>query len=175
MAKTPRRDQYQRLIFRLYGALFFLQILGHIRAPGTVINLDFFTDLGIRRRFLSNLTFLCDYAKGGSSTTAIAVENSYSGNLFWISSNQGTSEIVVAFLKPFMLSPKEFHIQPKHPNAEAKHELLQTSIRFSDYRIRKQTQALANTASRCQTRLVENKVAEEGEIDALIRATLFLY
>lgn len=164
MAKTPRLDPYHRLMCRLYEAFFLLRIFGQVRGPHTTITLDSSTELGTRRRFLSNLAFLCDYAKGGPTTTAIAVEDCVDSNLLWVSSNEGTRQNVVSFLKKLVHCIKEFHLLPRDGRAEAKNQLLQMSINFSNQRIRKQARGLANVAARCRAWVEENKIKQGGKL-----------
>jgi hypothetical protein len=42
----------------------------------------------LRRSFLRNLAYLCDYEKGGDRTTAIALEQTPQGIVYWSASNK---------------------------------------------------------------------------------------
>ncbi|KAJ0315631.1 hypothetical protein COL5a_011943 [Colletotrichum fioriniae] len=101
-------EPYTRLLFRLYEALSLLFIIRPIGGPHVVSQLGNYTTQDVRRRFLKNLAFLCDYKKGGSTATAIAVENCYDCYVFWVASNEGAGDKVVDFLKDVLNSLRMF-------------------------------------------------------------------
>src|SRR5688500_17846751 len=70
---TPRFDNYQTLIHRFYEPLILLAALGQTR--GHHISKPHATkEQALHRRFLRNLAYVCDYEKGGKTTTAIGLE-----------------------------------------------------------------------------------------------------
>jgi hypothetical protein len=52
----------------------------------------------LRRLFLNSLAYVCDYEKGGSTVTAIAVEMRPAGVVFWVAANENVKDKVVRFL-----------------------------------------------------------------------------
>ncbi|KAJ0336539.1 hypothetical protein KNSL1_013250 [Colletotrichum chrysophilum] len=98
MALTPRLDPYKRLLSRFYEVLVLLWILRPVNGPHIISRLGNYSLQDVRRRFLKNLCFICDYDKGGKTTTAMSVEDAADGHIFWVSSNEGTKANVVEFL-----------------------------------------------------------------------------
>lgn len=149
MAKTPRFDAYYRLISRLYEALYMLRILGRVRGPHRIANLDVSTARGVRRRFLKNLAFLCDYTKGGPSTAALAVEARSDCNMFWLSSNEGPSEAVLDFLKSMIQDVKASSALSGGQRPEAENILILKCIEFARKRVTKQAKGLSSSVRLC--------------------------
>lgn len=162
MARTPRLDKYYRLLSRLYEVLYLLNILGKIRRPHHVTTLDFSTPLASRRRFLNNLAFLCDYMKGGPSTSSLALQDRPDCNVFWISSNEGPSDSVLEFLRSVIATVKHFHAIPEEEKAEVEEHLLQRCVDFCTKRIKKQAHGLASSVRTCQNSLPTHKNTGRG-------------
>lgn len=150
MAKTPRLDPYLRLIYRLYEALYLLDILGKVRGPHQVTNLDFSMIFAVRRRFLKNLAFLCDYKKGGPTSTAVAIEDGQKCNTFWIASNEGPDEAVLNFVTSVIAKAKAFHEEPEAEKVSAEVDLTRLCVDFASSRIKKQSHGLSSSAGRCR-------------------------
>ncbi|EXF73214.1 hypothetical protein CFIO01_05574 [Colletotrichum fioriniae PJ7] len=163
MALKPRMEPYTRLLFRLYEALSLLFIIRPIGGPHVVSQLGNYTVQDVRRRFLKNLAFLCDYKKGGSTATAIAVENCYDCYVFWVASNEGAGDKVVDFLKDVLNSLRMF-CEPINEldRATAEEVLLVRCTAFASDRLRQEARILRNSARKCRLSL-ENS---DEEIDA---------
>src|SRR5215470_16849587 len=73
-ANTPRFDGYERLKHRFYEAVLLLLVLGQTRGSRTSVHFSG-SQQSVRRRFLNNLCYVCDYVKGGDTTTAIGLEH----------------------------------------------------------------------------------------------------
>ena len=85
--KTPRLDPYMRLLSRFYECLVLLKVLGPTR--GEIMSLPVTHDeRGIMRRFLKHLAYMCDFRKGGTTCTAISLEETEDKYLFWVASNE---------------------------------------------------------------------------------------
>lgn len=164
MAKTPRFVPYSKLIYRLYEALYMLDILKHnILGPHHVANLDFSTLLAVRRRFLGNIAFFCDYTKGGRTSTAVAIEDGRICNTFWVSSNEGPQEEVRTFVESVITKAKAFHAIPDDQKAEAEIDLTGQCINFALSRIRKQAHGLSNSAQSCRKFITATMTDQQGE------------
>ncbi|KNB16333.1 hypothetical protein FOXG_21625 [Fusarium oxysporum f. sp. lycopersici 4287] len=83
------RNRYQKLIARLYEAMIMLWIEQPIQGPHITANHDNISLIASRRRFMTGLAYICDWDKGGSTTTSIAVQDSEDTNTFWVASNEG--------------------------------------------------------------------------------------
>lgn len=154
MALKPRMEPYTRLLFRLYEALSLLFIIRPIGGPHVVSQLGNYTTQDVRRRFLKNLAFLCDYKKGGSTATAIAVENCYDCYVFWVASNEGAGDKVVDFLKDVLNSLRMF-CEPINEldRATAEEVLLVRCTAFASDRLRQEARILRNSARKCRLSL----------------------
>jgi OTT_1508-like deaminase len=97
----PRLDAHKRLLSRFYEPLVLLHVLdrnGEQRVPRSHQE-DFSTSAQeLRRNFLEQLAYICDFVKGGDSVTAVALEAHPSSVIYWIASNSEPSEVVVSHL-----------------------------------------------------------------------------
>ena len=94
----PRLDPYKRLLSRFYEQLFLLNALGQTRGSHTILSSDVHHSRAQSRRFLQNLCFVCDFKKGGSTCTAIGLEELDTHYNFCVASN-GETDTIVAFLR----------------------------------------------------------------------------
>lgn len=163
MGKTPRLNPYFRLIYRLYEALYLLAILGRVRGPHSTTNLDLSTLLAVRRRFQKNIAFLGDYKKGGPSSTAVAVEDREDCNVFWIASNEGSSEETRTFLKAVIVAAKAFHTMPDDQKTKARFDLTHKCVNFASSRINKQAHGLSSCARKCRAHITAHMIDQHGE------------
>jgi len=105
-ASQPRLDKHQRLLSRFYEPMIFLAALGQTRGRHTSAP-QATPEQAVRRRFLRNLAFVCDYEKGGPTSTAIAVEERSDKYVFWYATNKsGVSSKVSTFLKSILAELK---------------------------------------------------------------------
>lgn len=137
--------------------------LGKVRGPHIRTNLDFSNMLATRRNFLQNLAFLCDFTKGGHSTTALAVQDRYDCNVFWIASNTGPSESVVEFLQLVIETVKESRLASE--KTRIKKKLKYECIEFATKRIKNQAQGLSSAIKKCREYLREQVI--EGKFTSL--------
>lgn len=164
MAKTPRFDPYLKLVFRLFEALYLLGQLGRVRGPQLVAAFDS-SILARRRRFLKNLAFLCDYLKGGPSSTALAVEDRADRNVFWISSNapEDPSKDTRGFLESVITAAKNFHRIPDDQKARAEYILTRKCVEFASVRVKKEAHGVSSSAKKCRLFLEQQLAHKKGE------------
>lgn len=164
MAKTPRFDRYNKLLSRFYEALYLLHLLGRTRGPRIITNLNPTNIADTRRRFLKNLATVCDYRKGGPSTTAIAIEDRQDCNVLWVSSNEGPKEKVLTFLEEVLGAIKTFSELPQDRQASAEEDLMRKCVEFADKRIGQQARDLRASARKCRKDPpVQHVPGEEGK------------
>lgn len=147
---TPRLNPYNKLLSRLFEFLALFSILKKAAGPHVITNHDSSTLEATRRRFLKNLCFICDYKKGGDTTTSIAVENRPDCFMFWVAGNVTPSRKVVDFLSGVLghLQGAEAADTVEKKRLEAK--LTGDFIRFSTPRLKKECKLLCNAARKCQ-------------------------
>ncbi|KAF6832899.1 hypothetical protein CPLU01_05848 [Colletotrichum plurivorum] len=153
MARTPRMDPYFRLLARFYEALVLLALLRPVIGPHVVSQLNKFNLKDAQRRFLKNLAFLCDYNKGGDTTTAIAMEDQEDCYVFWVATNEGVKEKVTQFLGDIVERVKSAAELPGEQDAVER--ALAVSAQFAHSRIKKEAAILRNAAIQCSSFLGE--------------------
>lgn len=163
MARTPRFDRFERLIYRFYEAIYLLSLLGNTRGPHVATVFDPSSFIAVRRRFLKNLAFLCDNLKGGDSTTSIAVQDCPDCFVFWVSSNGGPSDNVLVFLRSVLEDIKAFVRSSQDSESDVENDLVRKCVQFSQKRMRSQAHSLVNCARRCRDHLLENRSENQSE------------
>ncbi|GKU15450.1 unnamed protein product [Fusarium langsethiae] len=94
----PRLDKHGKILSRLFENLALFYILRRVDGPHAVTAHVPATLQDARRRFLKNLSYVCDYRKGGDTTTSIALEGKQKSAVFWIAANSTPNDKVIAFL-----------------------------------------------------------------------------
>ena len=56
----------------------------------------------LRRSFVDKLAYICDFKKGGSTVTALALQKTYQGVTFWIAANETVKLKVIEFLQQIL-------------------------------------------------------------------------
>lgn len=146
-------DPYFRLLARFYEALVLLALLRPVVGPHVVSQLKRFNIKDTRRLFLKNLAFLCDYKKGGDTTTAIAVEDREDCYVFWVATNEGAKDKVIQFLGDILERVKSAAGLPNERDAVER--ALAVSAQFAHPRIKKEAGILRNAAIQCSSLLGE--------------------
>jgi hypothetical protein len=109
---APRLDPHQRILSRFYEPLILLCTLGRTRGEHRPADFPWSTDVTswpvkyIRRLFLNQLAFLCDYDTGGDSVTAISIQHTPEQRIFWIAANTCFSKKMVPFVQICLLQLK---------------------------------------------------------------------
>lgn len=163
MARTPRFDPYERLLYRFFEAVYLLALLGNIRGPHLTTVFNPSSLISIRRRFLKNLAFLCDGLKGGDSTASIAIQDRPDCYVFWVSSNQGPSDTTLDFLRSVLGEVKSFVKSPRVDQEGVENDLILKCVHFAFRRMRSQAHSLVNRAKTCRDHLLANPADNIGE------------
>lgn len=156
---APRFDRYARLWSRFFEPLILLLSLGktrgeHFSGPRASSPMQV-----IRRRFFDNIAYLCDYTKGGDSTSAIGLEDSEDCYNFWIASNQ-TSTKIVDFVDDILKDIKAFLSLKSSPREEAEKNFVHKCINFARQRVNKEAKMLSNIFNRCIKHVEEQRLLE---------------
>ncbi|KAL6409939.1 uncharacterized protein AUP68_06345 [Ilyonectria robusta] len=155
----PRLDKYQRLVSRLYEPLILLLLEQPVQGPHVISNRDNASLTSSRRRLTKNLAYICDWDKGGRTTTSIAIEDSEHCYMFWVASNQdhgqeATDANVGAsdFLRKILQHLQDTTREP-NPNAtwlrNQEDVCARACTAFASRRIKKEEKILSNMAKRC--------------------------
>ncbi|KXH52867.1 hypothetical protein CSAL01_12221 [Colletotrichum salicis] len=168
MALTPRMEPYARLLFRLYEALILLSIIRPIGGPHVVSQLGNYTMQDVRQRFLKNMAFLCDYKKGGSTATAIAVEDRSDCYVFWVASNEGAGDKVVDFLKDVLKRLRMF-CERFDDRVTAEEALVARCTVFAAARLRQEARILRNSTTKCRISLESSDEEADAKLIKWLR------
>ncbi|KAJ4255478.1 hypothetical protein NW762_009473 [Fusarium torreyae] len=165
----PRLEKYSRLLSRLFEFLALFHILKRIDGPHVVTS-QVPTDFqGTRRRFLKSLSFVCDYRKGGDTTTSIALESRQGGVVFWIAANLTPNDDVLAFLSEILGDLRRGLNATEIDREALKDSLTRRSVQFAAPRLRKECGLLVRAARSCENYLIANieTIQTAGEIDVV--------
>lgn len=67
----------------------------------------------LRRSFVDKLAYICDFKKGGSTVTALALQKTYQGVTFWVAANETIKPKVIEFLQQILLLLKNVDSIPR--------------------------------------------------------------
>ncbi|RYP52747.1 hypothetical protein DL768_002176 [Monosporascus sp. mg162] len=141
--KKPRIDKYERLLHRFFEALILLHVLGQTRGKHDKYPGDAFTPQEKRRRLLCNLAYLCDYDKGGPTTSAIGIEDGSNQFIFWVASNaNGTSREILKFLRAILVEAKRIIRLDGGRRPALEDNFTRMCIEFAKRRVKKEAKKL---------------------------------
>lgn len=147
----PRLDKYDALVRRLFEILMLSDIIKKVHESHSIVSHDLSSIAGVRRRFLKNLAFICDYDKGGPTTSTVAVEERIDCCVIWVSSNEGAGPAVVKFLESGLSRLRQISSSTGEENGTPKHEaaLAKHCASFASRRVRKEWKLLTRSAKKC--------------------------
>ena len=157
----PRLNPQERRLNRFYEPLVLLYTLGrtrgeHVRA--VIPPRDHIAHLpliDLRRIFLNNLAYMCDYDKGGETVTAIGLQSTPQKHIFWVASNAGSKTKIITFLRSLLT--QIIHASAAPDAAKLVIELASQCITFATPRIKKYRSHLNPLLRRCISYLTETK------------------
>lgn len=139
VAKARTSSGRNKLLHRFYEPLVLLFALDrvqgdHLYSESDRLPLDDITDKELRRRFLNSLSYICDYQKGGDTTTAIGA--AVSPLCYHVASNKTPREKVKTFLEFIFSRLEQIYDMDYEGRINVENEILQSCVRFSEQRIR---------------------------------------
>ncbi|KAM0240566.1 hypothetical protein ACHAPO_002467 [Fusarium lateritium] len=166
----PRLDKYDKILSRLFENLALFHILKRVDGPHAV-NAHVPTTLqDARRRFLKNLSFICDYRKGGDTTTSMALENKQKSVVFWIAANLTPNDKVISFLTEVLELLRE---EPKETEGEQKalqNKLAKICAEFAAPRLKKECKLLHRATRHCEEYLkLDTDTVQQPGKNALLK------
>ncbi|TPX18316.1 uncharacterized protein E0L32_011765 [Thyridium curvatum] len=148
----PRLDKYERLLHRLYEAMVLLWLEQPVQGPHLVIHHDG-SVAACRRRLSRNLAYICDYDKGGKTTTSIGIEDSTSSYVFWVATNDPRNQgRLMDFLRSILHRLRGISrvSDPNHSWLDGQEDACaQECTKFAARRIKKEARILSNTVEKC--------------------------
>ncbi|KAI1103870.1 hypothetical protein F4804DRAFT_352612 [Jackrogersella minutella] len=162
--KSPRSGKYLKLLCRFYEPLILLEALGPTRGTHTSALLNAPNAQCERRRLLDNLSYLCDYDKGGDTTSAIGLEENDRCFVFWVASNADTaSNKIVGFLNS---SLEEIHsVNHEEDNIDDfENNFIRKCIKFAESRVKKEIRLLSRAVEIGKKRFGNSKLVEDSKL-----------
>ncbi|KAI0439825.1 hypothetical protein F4803DRAFT_553696 [Xylaria telfairii] len=145
---TKHLDQYSKLWNRFYEPLILLRVLGQTRGDHSPRALE-----QPLYRLLDNLSYLCDYDKGGSTTTAIGLEDDPAKYKFWVASNDAKKAATNAkFLKTALSDVKAILTTPESSRIEAAERFTGRCLNHAKRRIEKEVKLLRREIEKCMAK-----------------------
>ncbi|KAF0644504.1 hypothetical protein FPSE5266_00887 [Fusarium pseudograminearum] len=163
----PRLDKYGKILSRLFENLALFHILKRVDGPHAVTTHVPATLQDTRRRFLKNLSYICDYRKGGDTTTSMALEDKQKSVVFWVAANSTPNDKAIAFLTEVLEllrnGPKETETEQKALNGR----LARICAEFAAPRLKKECKLLHRAARYCEKylKLDTDTIQQPGESD----------
>jgi hypothetical protein len=105
----------------------------------------------LRRSFVDKLAYICDFKKGGSTVTALALQKTNQGVVFWLAANETVESKVVAFLSQVLRLLKKVEGSASRKATETK--LLALIVPFNKERLDYYWSALLKYLPLCIERL----------------------
>ena len=159
----PRLNPQERLLRRFYEPLVLLHTLGCTRgdrARTAMPPRENLADLplkDLRRTFLNELAYMCDYDKGGETVTALGLQSTPERHIFWVATNTGSETTIIDFLRSLLAQVNDVSDTPDTAKSAA--ELASQCIAFAKRRIKKYRSHLIPSLRKCILYLTETGAA----------------
>jgi hypothetical protein len=161
---TTQANPYAKLINRFYEPLILLRKLGQVRGERTSAEQFSGSEKCIKRRFLRNLSYICDYKKGGGTTTAMALSDCPEKQIFWVASNEDASIKIAPFLEEFLGELESLSkIDANRQNLEQR-RLERRCIEFASARVKEEFKLLNSVSNEC-IEFLKKLALSEGRFD----------
>jgi len=118
----------------------------------------------LRRSFVDKLAYICDFKKGGSTVTAVALQKTYQGVAFWLAANETVKPKVINFLQKILQILKQAGEGVLRKTLEK--QLMAQIVPFNEERLNYYWSALDKNLSLCVQRL-EMLHGTTGEISLI--------
>lgn len=105
----------------------------------------------LRRSFVDKLAYICDFKKGGSTVTALALQKTYQGIVFRIAANETVRPRVIEFLRKVLHLLKKIEAEASRKGTQA--QLLALIVPFNQERLDYYWSALSKEIPLCIKRL----------------------
>ncbi|KAF2807533.1 uncharacterized protein BDZ99DRAFT_489804 [Mytilinidion resinicola] len=157
-----------RQLSRFYEPLVLLHTLGSTRGEHTCAELSTRENVSqlplkdLRRMFLSELAYTCDYDKGGDTVTAIGLNSTPQNYVFWVASNSCPRRKIVPFLESLLTNLRDISITATLVTLEGVNDIAAQCIRFATPRIKKYRSHLSPLLRKCHAYLAQTE-REDGK------------
>jgi hypothetical protein len=166
MARTPRFSPEDRLKCRFYEPLVLLHVLdpyGQQRispCPSKDLAAPRLELRELRREFLEQLAYICDYEKGGDTVTAMALEARPSGITCWVAPNTTPSKSTIFFLQRLLDTLKSLSSSRPEDRNIIEDGIIRRCIEFNFKRLKAYRDFLQRSIKRCLESLRDSEAYE---------------
>jgi hypothetical protein len=174
----PRLDPHMRLLSRFYEPLVLLHILdrnGGQRIPRCSSHDLIASSLHpqeLRRNFLEQLAYICDFVKGGDTVTAIALEAHPSGVIYWMASNNKPCKGVILYVHEILqLLSGLSSLSSENATKTLEEQIASKCVQFNSRRVKAYQTLIRKPLKMCLELLSRSK-EEEGRSLTLFSALL---
>lgn len=167
--KGPDRFKHTRLMCRFYEPLVLLYTLGNAEeeyVPDTLPTKEetlYLPPTTMRRNFLRDLAYICDYDVGNDTAVAMAMQSLQNRYVLWVASNTSPSRRITSFLESRLADIKQISAATGTSRSRGMASFVTACIEFAAPQIEGDIACLIAELRRCKQYLTENS-AEEGEI-----------
>lgn len=173
--REPGKNDYFKFLRRFYEPMNLVYALGKTRGEHTRTSQDDGTDQFKRRQSLNDLAYICDFWKGGDTTTAIAVEDCADQYIFWFALNAtgAVADRVERFLGTSLSIIQQSLV---HETDAAREQSIQRltadCMQAANDRVSTELRYLRHNIKSCTPRLQGG--TEQGMIHSLLLLPLFI-
>ncbi|KAF2118104.1 hypothetical protein BDV96DRAFT_620140, partial [Lophiotrema nucula] len=164
----PRLAPHERQLSRFYEPLVLLYTLGRTRGehthsvPFDEADTARLSHKDLRRKFLNDLAYMCDYDKGGDTVTAIGLESTPQGHIFWVASNKCPKTKIVPFLESLLIRMRQVSAAADISVPDQVEGLAAKCINFATPRIKKYKSHLSPLLRRCVSHLAKPEHVDDA-------------
>jgi hypothetical protein len=101
----------------------------------------------LRRSLVDKLAYICDFKKGGSTVTALALQKTHQGVTFWLAANETVKPKVMTFLQEILILLKNDNAKATRDAMEM--QLLSRIVSFNEERLTYYWSALSGHLDQC--------------------------
>ena len=163
-SSRAQEGKRKKLLHRFYEPLVLLYVLDrtqgdHIlrqdpeRLPSGEISLQ-----ELQRNLLDALSYVCDFDKGGDTTTAIAAASA--PLTYYVASNKDAAEEAVPFLRSLLMRLGELYNVDPQRLSESENSILKYCVDFSGKRVKTYWRFLRDSLTKCRNDSLEAEVAQ---------------
>ena len=142
-----RTNPVTRLLHRFYEPLVLLLVLDPTRGvqnPQSFPDSKSDTSQDLRRKFLDQLSWTCDYKRGGDSVSAIAAEAKPRGTVFWLAANTDSKGRVLSHLTWVLEQLEQSFNASDEATEELENKITAKCIEFSKEKVKNYSRQLRN-------------------------------
>jgi hypothetical protein len=142
---TPRLDPDVRLLHRFYEPLVLLKILDPTRGVqiySPALDAVSGDSHNLWRKFLDQLSWICDSRHGGDTVSAVAAEASPSGPIFWLAANTNPAAKTLPHLAWILKQLENSHDASPQEMDELDKRIIARCIEFSKDKVKNYSRSL---------------------------------